>query len=329
MPRIVLFRKTGGPEVLQIEDAPLQEPGPGEVRLKVEAFGLNRAESFFRQGLYLQRPKLPSRLGYEAAGVIDAVGPDTSGVQVGDRVSTIPGFSMRKYGVYGESAVVPAGVVAAYPDDLCAAEGAAIWMQYLTAYGALVVLGGLKKEDTVVITAASSSVGLAAIQIVRCLGATAVATTRGPGKKQALLDAGAAHVIVTDEENIGLKVKEITADKGARLIFDAVAGPFLEKLAKAAMPGGTIFEYGALSLAPTPFPLPVALSKGLTVRGYTVFEITNQPEKLRQGKAFVYDGLKSGDLKPIIARTFQLEDIVAAHRYMESNQQVGKIVVTV
>jgi NADPH:quinone reductase len=329
MARIVVFHQTGGPEVLQIQEAPVKEPGPGEVRLQVEAFGLNRAETLFRQGLYLERPKLPSRLGYEAAGVVDAIGPDAGGVQIGDRVSTIPGFSMRRYGVYGESAIVPAGVVASYPDDLSAAQGAAIWMPYLTAYGALVVLGGVKRSDTVVITAASSSVGTAAIQIVKYMGATAVATTRGNRKKQALLDAGADHVIVTDEENVGLKTKEITNGKGARLIFDAVAGPFLGKLAKAAMPGGTIFVYGALSLEPTPFPLPDALSKGLSVRGYTLFEISSHPDLLRQGKAFVYEGLRTGALRPIIARTFRLEEIVEAHRYMESNQQIGKIVVTV
>jgi len=329
MPRIVRFYKLGGPEVLQIEEEPLQDPGPGEVRLKVAAFGLNRAETLFRQGLYLERPKLPSRLGYEAAGVVDAIGPDVKGVRLGDRVSTIPGFSMRKYGVYGESAIVPAGVVAAYPDTLSAAEGAAIWMQYMTAYGALVALGGLQKDDAVLVTAASSSVGLAAIQIVKAIGATAIATTRGPAKKQTLLDAGADHVIVSDEENLALRTREITGKKGARLIFDPVAGPFLEKLAKAAAPGGIIFVYGSLAMAPTPFPLADALSKGLSIRGYTLFEISGHPEKLAQGKAFVYEGLRSGAFTPIIARTFTLDEIADAHRYMESNQQVGKIVVTV
>lgn len=329
MPRIVLFRKTGGPEVLQIEDAPLQEPGPGEVRLRVEAFGLNRAETLFRQGLYLERPKLPSRLGYEAAGVVEAVGPDVQEPGVGDRVSTIPGFSMRKYGVYGDSAIVPAAFAVPYPEQLSATEAAAVWMPFLTAYGALVALGGVRSDDTVVISAASSSVGLAAIQIVKRMGATAVATTRGPQKKQALLDAGADHVVVTDEENIGRRVKDITGGLGARLIFDAVAGPFLTKLVKAAMPGGTIFVYGSLALAPTPFPLADALSKGLSIRGYTLFEITSQPEKLRIAKFFVTEGLTSGAFKPIIARTFELDQVAEAHRYMESNQQIGKIVVTV
>lgn len=329
MPRIVRFHKTGGPEVLQLDELPLDEPGPGEVRLKVAAFGLNRAELLFRQSLYLERPKLPSRIGYEAAGVVDAVGPDVAEPKVGDRVSTIPAFSMRRYGVHGESCIVPAHAAVPYPEQLKPVEGAAIWMAYLTAYGALVDIGALVPDDTVVITAASSSVGLAAIQIAKSSGATAVATTRGPFKRSMLMNAGADHVIVTDEENVTRRVKEITGGKGARLFFDAVAGPFLEKLAKAAAPGGVIIEYGALSLAPTPYPLGDALSKGLLVRGYTLFEMTRDPRRLAAGRQFVTDGLRSGALKPVIARTFALEEVAEAHRYMESSAHVGKIVVTV
>lgn len=329
MPKIVQFYEMGGPEVLKLEDLPLTEPGPGEVRLNVEAFGLNRAEVLYRQGLYLERPKLPSRIGYEAAGVIDAVGPDVSGLKEGDRVGTIPGFSMTKYGVYGESAIVPAAIVAPYPDSLSPTEGAAIWMQYMTAYGALVAIGDVKAGDAVLITAASSSVGLAAIQIVKSKGATAIAATRGPSKKKALLEAGADHVIVTGEESLGRKTLKLTGGKGARLIFDPVAGSFLPKLAQAAAPGGIIFEYGSLSLEETSFPLADAIGKGLCIRGYTLFEISGQPEKLAQGKEFVYNGLESGAFKPIIAKTFKLDQVVEAHRYMESSVQVGKIVVTV
>ena len=199
----------------------------------------------------------------------------------------------------------------------------------MTSYGALVEYGGVKKEDTVLITAASSSVGLAAIQIVKSFGATAVATTRGDGKKESLLEAGADHVIVTDHEDVAAKMKDITGGKGATIIFDPVAGPFLEKLADAAAQGAIIFQYGALSLAPTPFPLFQAIGKGLSVRGYTLFEIASVPEKMARGKKFIYDGLSSGALKPVIAQTFPLEEIVEAHRFMESNQQIGKIVVTV
>lgn len=329
MPKIVRFHATGDADVLKIEDIPLTEPGDGEVRLKVEAIGLNRAEVMYRRGQYLETPELPSRLGYEAAGTIDAVGPGVSGLQVGERASTIPSFSMGKYGVYGESAIVPAYAAAPYPDNLTPVEGAAIWMQYLTAFGALIEYGQTNAQDIVLITAASSSVGLAAIQITKTAGASAIATTRGADKKPFLLDAGADHVIVTDEEDLAERVMEITSGTGARILFDPVAGPFLEMLAAAAAPGATIFEYGALAPAPTPFPLFTALAKGLTVRGYTLFEIVRDAEKLARGKQYIHDALQSGKLKPVIDRTFTLDAIVEAHRYMESNRQKGKIVVTV
>ena len=329
MPKIVRFHATGDADVLRIEDLPLAEPGEGEVRLKVEAIGLNRAEVMFRRGQYLETPECPSRLGYEAAGTVDAVGPGVSDLQVGDRVSTIPSFSIGKYGVYGESAIVPAYAAVPYPDNLTPVEGAAIWMQYLTAFGALIEYGRTRAQDSVLITAASSSVGLAAIQISKNAGATAIATTRGADKKPFLLEAGADHVIVTDEEHLAERVMEITSGTGVRIVFDPVAGPLLETLAEAAAPGATIFEYGALAPAPTPFPLFTALAKGLTIRGYTLFEIVQDAEKLARGTQYIRDALQSGKLKPVIDSTFSLDEIVEAHRYMESNRQRGKIVVRV
>jgi NADPH:quinone reductase len=331
MVKIVRFHQFGEAEVLQLDELPLSEPGKGEVRIKVEAIGLNRAEVAFRQGAYLERPDhLPSTLGYEAAGVIDVLGEGVTDFQVGDRVSTIPGFSMKQYGMYGESAIAPISSVAKYPERLSAKEGAAIWMQYITAYGALVYYGQVKPGDFVLISAASSSVGYAAIQIAKAQGATAIATTRGSSKKQMLLDKGADYVIVTNEEDLVQRVMEITSNHGADLIFDPVAGAFVETLAGAAAQGATLFEYGALSPdAATPFPLFQAMQKGLKVQGYTLFEITSDPTKLAQAKQYVYSDLESGKLVPILDRSFGLEQIVEAHRYMESNQQNGKIIVTV
>jgi len=329
MPKIVRFHETGGPEVLQLEELPPSEPRQGEVRLKVEAIGLNRAEIMFRKGQYLETPQLPSRIGYEAAGVIDAVGADVTDFQIGDRVSTIPSFSIGQYGVYGESAVVPAYAAAKYPDTLSAVEGSAIWMQYMTAFGALIEYGKLQKSDAVLITAASSSVGLAAIQIVKAAGGMAIASTRGRDKQAFLLEAGADHVIVTDEEDLVERGMALTSNHGVRMVFDPVAGPLLEQLAAVTAQGGIIFEYGALAPHPTPYPLFPALAKGLTIRGYTLFEIVQNPEMLKRGKEYIYSGLESGSLRPIIDRTFPLANIVEAHRYMASNQQKGKIVVTV
>lgn len=329
MARVVRFHRRGGPEVLQIDEIDLGAPGPGEVKIKVRALGLNRAEAHYREGTYLILGDLPSRIGYEAAGVVEAVGHGVAGLEVGDAVSTIPAFSMNEHGVYGDTTIVPAYAVAKHPTNLSWEEAASIWMQYLTAYGAMVQIGNLQKGEAVIITAASSSVGLAAIQIANRLGAIAIAVTRTREKKAALLGAGAAHVIVSDEEDVAGAVMEITGNRGARMVFDPVCGPGVEALASAVSDYGIMFLYGALAgVAPT-FPLYPALQKNLTLRGYTLFAVTEFPECLARAKKFVLDGLASGDFKPIIARTFPFEEIVAAHRYLESNEQFGKVVVSV
>ena len=327
--KIVRFHRLGGPEVLELEDLPVPKPGPAEVRLRVKAIGLNRAECLFRKGQYLDRPVLPSGLGYEASGIVEAVGENVDAALVGQIRSTVPAFMMSQYGVYGELAIVPAAALAAYPETLSFEEGTSVWMQYLTAWGALCHFGKLAAGDFVVIPAASSSVGLAAIEITRTEGATAIALTRSSEKRQALLDFGAHHVIATEEEDLVARIKEITGGKGARLIFDPVGGPTLEKLVEVAAPNGTIFLYGALSRDPTPLPIFNVLFKHLTLRGYTLFEIMPDATLRQQGETYIFNHLASGIFKPRIAKTFPLAEIVNAQRYMESNQQIGKVVVTV
>jgi NADPH:quinone reductase-like Zn-dependent oxidoreductase len=329
MAKVVRFHELGGPEVLKVEELDVRPPGKGEVQIKVRALGLNRAEAMFRRGEYLEDPKLPARLGYEAAGTVASVGPDVRGFAVGDAVSTIPSFSLNAYGLYGELANAPVHAVVHHPAALSWEEAAAVWMQYLTAYGALVDIAGLTKGDTVVIPAASSSVGLAAIQIANRVGAVPVALTRGSAKRQALLDAGAAHVIATDEEDLVREILGLTGGQGARVVFDPVGGPTLAKLARATARLGTLFLYGALSREPTPLPLFDVLGRWLTIRGYVLMEITGDPARLERGTRFVNEGLADGSFKPVIAKTFPLSQIVEAHRYLESNQQVGKVVVTV
>jgi len=329
MPKVVRFHEIGGPEVLRIEEIEVPPPGKGEVQIRIHALGLNRAESMFRRRQYLEEPKLPARLGYEAAGTVAAVGPDVRGFQVGDAVSTIPNFSQNKYGLYGELANAPVQAVTHHPKSLAWADAAAVWMQYLTAYGALIDIAGLKRGDAIVIPAASSSVGLAAIQIANKVGAVPIALTRGSSKRQALVNAGAAHVIATGEEDLVQEILRLTDGKGARVVFDPVGGPTLAKLAQATAQLGILFLYGALSTEPTPLPLFDVLGKWLTIRGYVMFEITTDPERLDRGKRFINDGLADGSFKPLIAKTFPLSEIVEAHRYLESNQQIGKIVVTV
>jgi NADPH:quinone reductase-like Zn-dependent oxidoreductase len=329
MARVVRFHETGGPEVLRIEEVEVAPPGKGEVQIRIHALGLNRAESMFRCGQYLEEPKFPARLWYEAAGTVAAIGPGVQGFKVGDAVSTIPSFSLNAYGLYGDLANAPVHAVTHHPASLSWVEAAAVWMQYLTAYGALIDIAGLKAGDAVVIPAASSSVGLAAIQIANKVGANPIALTRAGAKRQALIDAGAAHVIATGEQDLVKEILGITGGKGARVVFDPVGGPTMAKLAQATAQLGILFLYGALSTEPTPLPLFDILGRWLTIRGYVLMEITSDPKRLARGKQFVIDGLADGSFKPIVARTFPLEAIVEAHRFLESNQQIGKIVVTV
>ncbi|PDT47723.1 MULTISPECIES: zinc-dependent alcohol dehydrogenase family protein [Sinorhizobium] len=329
MTRVVRFHELGGPEVLRIEDVDVPEPGRGEVRIQVKALGLNRADALLRSGNYIETATLPSGLGLEAAGVIEKVGEGVEGFVPGDAVSLVPPRSMIRWPCYGELANVPAALLVKHPASLSWEEAAAVWMQYLTAYGGLIDIGGLGRQDFVVITAASSSVGLAAIQIANEVGAIPIAVTRTSTKRQTLLEAGAAHVIASAEEDLEARLKEISGPQGIRVVFDPVGGPIFEPLTAAMSPGGILVEYGGLSAEKTPFPLFTALSKSLTLRGFLVHEVIGDPVRLEAAKAFIIAGLISGSLHPVVARTFSFDQIVEAHRFLESNEQFGKIVVTV
>jgi NADPH:quinone reductase-like Zn-dependent oxidoreductase len=328
MTKTVRIHKTGGPEVLQIEDLPVGDPGPGEIRIRVQSIGLNRSEAIYRAGKYLVAPKLPSLMGYEAFGVVEALGPGVQGHAPGDRVCVIPTYRLGEYGVYAQSAIVPARSVFAAPVGLTAIQSSAIWMAFLTAY-AIIEVAKVSIGDFVLIPAASSSVGLAAIQLANWAGAVPIALTRHSNKAAALREQGAQHVVATEETDVVAEVMRITGGKGARTAFDPVGGPFVEKLCSALAEEGILFIYGSLSNQPTPYPHWTVALKGLSIRGWVFSAISNKPERYQRARDAIQAGLTSGHLKPVIAKTFTLDQIADAHAYLESNQQVGKIVVTV
>src|SRR5277367_3261038 len=231
--KVVRFHEFGGPEVLRFESLELGEPAAGEVRVRIEAIGLNRAEVGFRSDRYIERAILPARIGYEAAGVVEALGEGVKGFSVGEQICVLPSFSMNKYGVYAERAIVPAYALLKRPAGLGTHTCAAIWMQYLTAYGALIDISTIGPGDAVIITAASSSVGLAAIQIANHAGAVSIAVTRTEAKEAELRELGAGHVIVTEKQTLETEVLRITGGKGANVTFDPIAGPIVASLAAA------------------------------------------------------------------------------------------------
>jgi NADPH:quinone reductase-like Zn-dependent oxidoreductase len=328
MSRMIKFTQPGGPEVLEFIEVETPAPGSNEVRIKVKAIGINRADSMWRNDKYVESPIFPAGLGYDAAGVVDAVGRDVTDFIVGDVVSTIPAFSLNKYSAYGEVILAPDHAVVKHPESLSFVEAAAIWMTFLTAYGALVFDAQVKAGDFVIIPAASSSVGLAAIQIANYAGATPIALTRTSEKKQRLHEAGAPHVIATQEQDLLAEVMRITDGNGARVALDPVGGPDFPKLIAALTFQGIAYIYGALSEDNTAIPVLEMIRKMPTVKGYSIRLVTGDAERRKIAVEYVTKGLASGALKPVIDRTFKFDEMVEVHRYLEDSGQFGKIVVT-
>jgi len=327
MNRVVRIHEHGGPEVLRLEDLELGPPGAGEVRVRIEAIGLNRSEAAFRAGHYPLKPALPSRIGYEAAGVIEALGAGVERFANGDRVCVLPIFRMGEYGVYADAAIVPWRSILPAPPALSVTEAASIWMQYLTAL-AIIEIAHATVGDYIVIRAASSSVGIAALQLANWAGAVPIATTRHSTKSRRLLDEGAAYVIATEESDLVSEVMKITANKGARIVFDPVGGPYVETLAQAMAQDGVLLIYGGLSGQPTLHPHWPAAFKNLSIRGWVASTIWSSPDRFARAQELILRGLAQRHLRPVIAKIFPLEAIIDAHRYLESNAQVGKIIVT-
>jgi NADPH2:quinone reductase len=325
MARVVVFDEIGGPEVMKVIDLPVTAPGDDEVRIRVQAIGVNRADQMMRSGVYAYLPRLPhARLGVEAAGVVDALGSSVTGLAVGDEVLVTAVLHMDLSGVYGDYVNLPAATVIKRPGHLSAVDAAATWIVFATAWGSLVDKARMRAGDYVLITAASSAVGLAAIQTANQVGAIPIAVTRHCAKRDALVKAGARHVIVTDDSSVVDTARELTGGAGVDIILDAVAGPGLAELSSALRDHGTIVVLGWLDTRPALLPMHWPL----TLIGYVNYEHTLDPDMVRRIAAFLDSGLTAGTLSPAVAKVFDLDHIVDAHRYLESGDQHGKVVVT-
>ncbi|MEM5315360.1 zinc-dependent alcohol dehydrogenase family protein [Paraburkholderia sp. JHI869] len=328
MSKVVRFHQTGGPEVLRFDDIEVAAPRSTEVQIRVKALGINRAEVMYRTGQYVIDPQFPATLGYEASGEVIAVGAGVEAFSVGDLVSVIPAFSFAEYGMYGEVVNAPVHAVVKNPAGVSHEEAAATWMMFVTAYGALINYGKLSSGDAVVIGAATSSVGLAAIQIAKMAGATTVALTRSKEKEATLRAIGADHVLLSDDPDLTGHILRASGSRGARVVFDPVGGPNARNIIRAMSHDGVYYQYGALDSRDIAVPVMDILTKHIVIQGYELFEITNDEKKLEQAKAFISAGLTSKALRPVIDRVFRFDEIADAHRYMEAGNQIGKIVVT-
>ncbi len=340
--RSVVFTETGSLEVLKLADIPLPEPGPGQVRVKLTSVGLNRADALYRENKYFIKPVFTlsnevngnnataqkyCRIGLEGGGIVDKTG-DGVNLPIGQRVALLPltvdpiaQGALSEYGIYNAEHLIDV------PESIDDSISGAIWMKYLTAWGGMVANGNLQAGQVVTITAASSSVGIASIQLAKMLGATVIATSTSDDKLPELSAHGADCVINSKSDDYVDKVKAITDGKGTDLVFDAVAGPGIRYLVQGSKRGGCIVIQGMLDRRPMDIHAGVLMKRLLTIKGFTLDTVVEDKPYLHRALDCIKTGLTQGKLIPCIAKKFPLADFPEAFRLLESNQHVGKIVV--
>lgn len=325
----LVFDDLGDRHGLTVREVPLPEPGPGRLRIRTLAFGLNQADLLLMQGRHYVVGELPIRLGYEGCGIVDAIGRGVTGFRVGERVTTLPNVD-GPFWMASEYALADAAFTAPWPEDWSPAEATGFWMQYLTAYFPMAELFPVSAGDWVVITAASGGTGLGAIAVAKALGARVIATSRTSAKRQLLLDHGADIVIATEEEPIAQAVLKVTDGAGARLINDTIGGPFVAEYVEALAFGGTIYVHGGLSGSnEVRFPIVPLVRRRGALHGYSLINELRMADARERGRRFVTEGIATGTLpRPLIDSIFPMEQAADAYARMASGQQRGKIVVS-
>lgn len=338
--RSLILETPKDPSSLKLVNSVLPLPGKKQVRVKMTSMGLNRGDLLYCQGRYFFQPPKNSRVGFEGAGIIDALGDDVleSGFKIGDRVALLPmSFDISQQGCFSEYGLFTTKSLIPSPANIPDDETGSFWMAFLTAWGGMVECGGLSRGETVVITAASSSVGLAAIQIAKMLGAQVIATSSHDSKSKALIDNGADHVIVFPSnldgealddanEHYVNSVRDLTLGKGSDLVFDAVAGPASYGLVKASTQGGRIIFQGMLDRRPMDIHAGVLMKRRLSLRGYTLDETLEHDNKKQAAIDAIAAGIADKYLKPVIAEKYALASFNQAFEQLKLNQHIGKII---
>jgi NADPH2:quinone reductase len=319
--KAIVFAETGGPEVLKLGEVPKPEVRPGMVLIKVHAIGVNFADTRFRQGTYVVKPKLPDTPGLEAAGVVEAVGEGVTGLAPGTRVTA---FTARGYAEY---CLAPTPMVIPLPDFVSFVDGAAFPIQVLTAYHLLHTTGSTGPGRSVLVHSAAGGVGLAAVQLARVAGARVLGTVSSDAKAQIVRDHGAEAVINYVTEKFADEVLRLTEGRGVDLILDAVGKPTFEEGLRCLAPFGHLILYGRAGGPTDPLNVATLSAKSHKVSGFMVPTVTrNFPEKTRESARHCFALIREGRLKLHIGKTFPLAEAAAAHRYLESRQSTGKLI---
>lgn len=313
---------------LTLDRVDIEEPGPTDIRIKVEAFALNWGDTALMRDRYsFSFDSLPARVGIEAAGIVDAVGEEVTDLSVGDRVSTLPYFYYNR-GVSADHVVVDRQYVTRPPANLSTIESASIWMQYLTAYYPLAEICRLGPGDAALVTAATSTAGAAALEIGRELGVTMIGTTRSADNIAYLRERGAADVIVTGVEDVAARITRITGGRGVDLAFDSVGAGLIGQYVSVLARDAQICYYGELDGGRPELPYPEMYQKRAVFRAYSVFSYIEDREARDRGIAFITDLLASGRIRPSVDRVFPMEQYVDAWEYLLGQRQThGKVVI--
>ena len=322
----VQIRQHGGPEELQIVDVQVGEPGPGQVRIRHHAVGLNFIDVYHRTGLYPLN--MPAGIGMEAAGVIEAVGEGVTHLQVGDRAA----YASNPPGSYSERRVMPAMCVCKLPDAISFETGAAMMLKGLTAQYLLKKtrpVEGLEPGDFVLFHAAAGGVGLIACQWARALGLRLIATAGSDAKCQLALDNGAAHAINYRQEDFAARVKEITAGQGVKVVYDSVGKDTWDKSLDCLRPFGLMASFGNASGPVAPFAPGMLGAKGsLYVTRQTLFTHISSRSATQAMADELFAVVESGQVKIHIAQRYALTDVQQAHRDLEARKTTGSTILT-
>ncbi len=321
MVKAIRMTRSGGPEVMEYVDVEVGEPGPGEVRIRQMAIGLNYIDVYFRTGAYPQ--DYPAGIGMEGAGVIEAVGSGVTHVKVGDRVA----YASRPTGAYAEVRVMPAAVLVRLPESISFETGAAMMLQGLTVQYLFRRTFALKGGETILFHAAAGGVGLIACQWARALGVTMIGTV-GSDEKAALAKShGCVHTINYNKENFVERVKEITGGKGVPVVYDSIGKDTFTGSLDCLSPLGLLVSYGSASGPVPPFGLNELASRGsLFVTRPTLFTYSAKRDDLEAMSAELFGMVDSGKVKIEINQRYALKDAAQAHRDLEDRKTTGSTI---
>jgi NADPH:quinone reductase-like Zn-dependent oxidoreductase len=334
--RSVWITRQGGPEVLEVRETPDPIPGPGQVRIRVKAAGLNFAEVMARMGLYPDAPKLPAVVGFEVAGVVDAVGAGVSAPSPGDRV-----LAMVRFGGHAEAVVLPASNAFPMPAEMTFEQGAALPVNYVTAYHALFRVGHLSRGQSVLVHMAAGGVGIAAIQLARTVPGVTVFGTASAAKHAAIREEGCDHSIDYRGQDYAAEVRRLTAGRGVDMVLDALGGDDWKKGYALLRPAGLLVTFGFANMAPGPHRSLLHVAKQFLsiprfsplklmednrgVAGINMGHLWGEPEMVLGEIDALLSLFREGRIRPRIDSTFPFREAARAHQRLHDRENVGKV----